>query len=390
MNLIKLLTCCAAMISMLGAAAAKAQEPVRIGMALPLSGVFTSYGQQAKNGIQVFLDKHGTTVAGRQIEIIYRDTGGGSAESGHRLAQELVSRYKVDILGGFLITPQAFAAAPVATAAKVPLFVMLAGSSSVTEKSPYIVRTSYTNAQMAYPLGQWAAKNGIKTAYSLVADFGPGHDAEHWFKKGFTENGGQIVGETRVPPTNHDFAPFVQRIKDVEPDAAFVFLQAGDASIGFLKEAAGRKLAEAGVRTLALEGFTDDDTLAAVGDAALGVISAGFYTTDYDIPMNTEFLSGFNAVDGGKLPPNFIAVAAYDAMRVIYSALEALDGEIDSDRLIEAVKGMHVDSPRGVLVIDKETRDAVQDIYIRKIERVDGSLVNRNFDKIPMVKDPAN
>lgn len=381
-----------ASITMLCAALAQtalAQEPIKIGIVVPLSGPFTSYGQQAKNGITAFMKEHGSTVAGRQVDIIYRDTAGPTPEAAKRLAQELVNRDKVDLLGGFLITPQAYAAAAVATASKTPMFVMLAGSSGVTKASPYIVRTSYTNAQMAYPLGQWAAKNNIKTAFSLVADFGPGHDAETWFKKGFTEGGGTIVEASRVPPGNHDFGPFVQRIKDAKPDAVFVFLQAGDSSIGFIKEAANRKLAQAGIKTLALEGFTDEDTLASVGDSALGIISSGFYTPDYDNPVNRRFLAESKAINEGKLPPNFIAVAAYDAMRIIYKTIEQQDGKINGDRTVQLAAGMQIESPRGTLLIDKDTRDAVQDIYIRKIEKADGKLVNRNFDKIPMVKDPA-
>jgi len=389
MNLFQALGASVALACAPLAQTALAQEPIKIGMVVPLSGPFTSYGQQAKNGIAAFMKEHGDTVAGRKIDIIYRDTAGPTPEAAKRLAQELVNRDKVDILGGFLITPQAFAAAPVATASKTPMFVMLAATSGVTKASPYIVRTSYTNAQMAYPLGKWAAKNNIKKVFSLVADFGPGHDAEVWFKKGFTEGGGTIAEASRVPPSNHDFGPFVQRIKDAKPDAAFVFLQAGDSAIGFIKEAANRKLAESGIKILALEGFTDEDTLASVGDSALGIISAGFYTSDYDHPMNQRFLAESKTIDQGILPPNFIAVAAYDAMQIIYQTIDKQGGKVDGGQTVKLAAGMQIDSPRGTLLIGKDTRDTVQDIYIRKIEKADGRLVNRNFDKIPMVKDPA-
>lgn len=370
-------------------ASALANEPIKIGIVTPMTGAFASYGKQVENGISAFMKDQGDTVAGRKISVIYRDTGGASPEAAKRISQELIARDNVDILGGYIFTQDALASAPVATAAKKPMFVMLAATSAVSTKSPYIIRTSYTLAQVSLPLGQWAAKNGIKKAFVLVADYGPGHDGATWFKKGFTENGGTIVDEVQVPISNRDFGPYVQRIKNAKPDAVFVFLPVGQPTVAFLKEYGNRGLAKAGIKILATEGWADDETMAAVGDSALGMINTGFYTTSHASALNTKFLASYKSVSDGKLPANFIAVAAYDAMQVIYSAVKAQNGKADATQLVEHAKGMQFESPRGPLLIDKETRDVVEDIYVRKVESINGKLVNREFDKFPMVKDPG-
>jgi len=362
--------------------------PIKIGIVAPLSGVFANIGKQVQDGITIYMKEHGDTVAGRKIEVIYRDNVGPDPVAAKRLSQELVTRDKVDILGGYIFTPDAFASAPIATASKTPMFVMLAGTSSVTTKSPYIIRTSYTIPQMALPLGQWAAKNGIHKVVTLVADYAPGHDGEKWFKQGYESAGGKVIESIRVPPFNHDFSAYLKRVKDDKPDAVFAFVPGGEPTILFMKSYDSSGLAKEGVRVIATEGWADDETLSAVGNAAIGVISSGFYTTDYDSAMNRKFVK--NALEvSGKVPPNYITVAAYDAMQVIYKAIEKLHGAIDGDKIMQTSKGMKLESPRGVLLIDPETRDAVHDVYIRKVERVDGKLVNRNFDKFPMVADPG-
>lgn len=374
----------------LGAAGALAQEPIKIGIVAPMSGAFSSYGKQIENGINVFLRENGDSVAGRKLQVIYRDNAGPNAEAAKRHATELVVRDKVDVLAGFTFTPDALAVAPVATEAKKPTFILLASTSVVSTRSPYIVRTSYTIPQTALPMGQWAAKNGIRKAFVMVSDYGPGHDAETWFKKGFTEGGGQIVGELRVPVNNRDFSPFLQRVRDANPDAVFTFLPAGEPIVAFMKGFAERGLAKAGIKVLATEGWADDDTLTAVGDAALGAISTGFYSTANPSAQNRQFVANYTSVSGGRMLPNFIAIAAYDAMRVIAYAIQKQGGKTDPDAIMAAVKGYQFDSPRGPLLIDAQTRDPVQHIYVRRVEKSGGKLVNHEFDKFSMVRDPGN
>ena len=365
---------------------ASAQEPIKVGVVAPMSGVFAVYGKQIEAGINVFLRENGDSVSGRKLQIIYKDNAGPNAEAAKRLAQELVIRDKVDILAGFAFTPDALAAASVATEAKKPLFLPLAGTSIVTTKSPYMVRTSYTNAQVALPMGQWATKNKFRKVFSLVSDYGPGLDAETWFKKGF---GGELTGAVRVPVSNREFAPYLQRVKDAKPDAVFVFLPAGEPMVAFMKGFADREMAKAGIKILALEGWADDDTLAVVGDAAIGAINTGFYSTDHQSAVNRQFIANFTDVTGGKFLPNFLSVASYDTMKVIAHAIRKQGGKVDPDATVEAAKGYTYESPRGTILIDPETRDVVHDIYVRRVEKVNGKLVNREFDVFKMVKDPG-
>jgi len=363
--------------------------PIKIGVVAPMSGSFATYGRQIEAGIGTYLLESGDKIAGRKVEVIYRDNAGPNPSAAKRLAQELVVRDKVDILAGFAFTPDALAAAPIATEAKKPLFLPLAGTSVVTTTSPYIVRTSYTNAQVGVVIGQWAAKSKFKSVFSIVSDYGPGIDAEIWFKRGFEGGGGTLAGTLRVPVTNRDFAPYLQRIRDAKPEAVFVFLPAGDPMVAFMKSFAERGMAQAGIKILALEGWADGDTLAAVGDAAIGAINSGYYSTDHDSAMNRQFMATYATVTGGKLLPNFLSVASYDAMKVIAHTIAQQGGKTDPDRIIEAAKGYKLESPRGTLLIDTETRDAVQDVYIRKVEKIGGKLVNREFDVYKMVKDPG-
>ena len=390
MNIPRALRAATALLG-LAAAAVQAQEaPIRIGVVAPMSGVFASYGKQIENGINVFLRENGDTVAGRKLQVIYRDNAGPNPELAKRQATELILNDKVDFLAGLPFTPEAFAVAPVVTQAKKPTFILLASTSAVSTKSPYLVRTSYTIPQTAQPMGQWAAKNKIKKAFVLVADYGPGHDAQTWFKKGFTDGGGEIVGELRVPPNSRDFAPFLQRVRDANPDAVFAFLQAGEPVVAFMKGFRERGLDKTGMKILATEGWADDDTLAAVGDAAVGAISSGFYSSANPSAQNRQFVANYTQVSGGRMLPNFVAVAAYDAMRAIAHAVQKQGGKTDPDATLAALKGYQFDSPRGPLLLDAETRDPVHHVYIRRVERQGGKLVNWEFDKFSMVKDPGN
>lgn len=373
----------------LGAAQALAADVVRIGLVLPMSGPFASYGKHIENGVKLYLAQHGDTYGGKKIELVVKDDAPGTAgDVSKRLAQELVVKDKVNILAGFGLTPSALAVAPVATEAKVPMVVMNAATSIITEKSPYIVRTSHTLAQDTAPIAIWAAKNGIKKVYTLVADYGPGHDAEAQFKKSFTAGGGEIVGSVRVPPANTEFAPYLQKIKDAKPDAVFLFIPPGAGAIAFMKGFADRGLAQAGIKIIATGDLTDEDILDAEGDAALGIITAFHYSEVHPSPENKAYVAAYEKAYPGSRP-NFMSTAGYDGMHLIADVLNKTKGSTDAEKFIAAAKGMKWTSPRGEVMIDPATRDIVQDVYIRKVERVGNHLQNVEFDVIQDVKDPG-
>ncbi len=372
-----------------GQARATQQEPIRIGVILEQSGAFAEYGRQMEGGIKAFMKRHGDEVAGRKIRLIVRDSTGPHPEVSKRLAQELISREKVSVLAGFGFSNAALAVAPLATQSKTPMVLMNAAASTITEASPYVVRTSFTLAQASEPMGVWAAKNGIASVMTVVADYSPGVDAEKAFKEGYLGNGGKIVGELRVPLANVDFAPYLQRVKDTRPDAVFVFLPAGQPMIAFMKIFDERGMKQAGIQVIAAAAWADDFELRAIGKPGLGVISTSSYSTSHDSDMNRRFVADFHAVDNSGLIPNYMAVSAYDGMAVIYKAIEALNGDTDGEKLMAEIKGMRLESPRGPIEIDADTRDIIQTIYVRRVEDVDGQHTNVEFDGFPRVKDPV-
>ena len=371
------------------ASPALAADPVRIGLVLPMSGPFAAYGKQIEHGIRLYLALNGDTFGGRKVELILRDDSPGTAgDVSKRLAQELVVKDKVDILAGFGLTPSAFAVAPVATEAKKPMVVMNAATSAITTKSGYIVRTSMTLPQNSAPIASWAAKNRIKTVFTLVADFGPGHDAETQFKKTFTSAGGQILGELRVPVKNPDFAPFLQKIKDTRPDAVFLFLPPGGETIAFMKGFTERGLAQAGIKLISTGDLPDEEILDAIGDAALGLVTSFHYSEAHKSPENKAYTDAYyKAYPNDR--PNFMSVGGYDGMHLIAAVLNKTGGNADADKFVEAARGMKWMSPRGPISIDPATRDIVQTIYIRKVERVAGKLQNVEFDQVVDFRDPG-
>lgn len=373
----------------LGASGAQAQETIKIGVIAAFSGPFADYGKQMEGGMKAYMKQHGDTVAGKKIELILKDTTGPSPEIAKRLAQELVTRDKVDLLAGFGLTPEALAVAPIAEQAKKPMIVMNAATSIITTKSDYIARVSMTLPQVSAPMASWAVKNNIKRVVTLVADYGPGIDAETAFKNTLVAGGGQIVESIRVPLRNPEFAPFIQRIKDAKPEAVFVFVPAGEQGVAFMKGYRERGLAEAGIRVIATGDLTDDHVLPAMGDATLGVITSFHYSAAHDSPENKAFLKHFADANPGGGRPNFMAVAAYDGMAAIYEVANKLGGKIDGDKAMAVLKGMKINSPRGPITIDPQTRDVVQTVYIRKVEKVNGELYNVEFDKFENMKDPA-
>ena len=365
--------------------AAAAEEPLRIGLIVPLTGGQASTGKQLANAVKLYISENGDTVAGRKIEVIVKDDG-AVPENTKRIAQELIVNDKVGIIAGFGITPAALAAAPLATQARIPEIVMLAGTSIITERSPYIVRTSFTLAQSSVIIGDWAARNGIRKVATLTTDYAPGNDALQFFKARFLAGGGEIVDEVRVPLVNPDFAPFLERIKDAKPDALYVFVPGGQGG-NFMKQFSERGLDKAGIRIIGPGDVMDDDLLNNMGDAALGTVTAHMYSAAHNSPKNKAFVAAYGKMFGSR--PGFVAVGGYDGIHLIYQALKKTGGNSDGDMLVGAMKGMKWESPRGPISIDPDTRDIVQNIYIRKVEKVNGELYNVEFATFEAVKDPG-
>ena len=365
---------------------AKADDTVKIGLILPMTGPFQSTGRQIDAAVNLYIQQHGKTVAGKQVEVILKDDG-GVADATKRLAQELVVKDKVSFIAGFGLTPLAMAAAPIATQAKVPEIVMAAATSAITDASPFIVRSSQTIGQPSVVLAGWAVKNGVKRVVTLVSDYGPGIDSEKWFGTRFAENGGTVVESLRVPLQNPDFAPFLQRVQDDKPDALFVFVPSGVGSV-FVKQFVERGLDKSGVKLVALGDVTDDDLLNGMGDAVEGVVTAGPYSTAHPSSLNKEFVAAFEKANPG-MRPNFMAVFGYDGTALIYQALEKTKGSTDGAALVDAMKGTAFESPRGPISIDPKTREIVQDIYIRKVEKQAGELYNVEFATFDAIHDPA-
>ncbi len=358
----------------------------KIGLILPMTGQQASTGRQIEAAARLYMAQNGDTVAGRKIELIVKDDT-SIPDVTKRLSQELVVNDKVNVLAGFGITPSTLATAPIATQSKTPQVVMAAATSSITQASPYIVRTSFTLPQAAVGMADWAPKNGIKKVVTLVSDYGPGLDAEKYFKERFIFNGGQVPESLRVPMRNPDFAPFLQKVRDLKPDALFVFVPSG-AGAAVMKQFLERGMDKAGIKLIGTGDVTDDDQLNDMGDGALGVVTSHHYSTAHPSALNKKFVQAFEKANKG-LRPNFMAVGGYDGMRVIYEALRATKGKGDGDALLAAMKGQIFESPRGPIFIDAQTRDIVQNIYLRKVEKKDGQLYNVEFDVIKDVKDPG-
>jgi branched-chain amino acid transport system substrate-binding protein len=368
--------------------AARAADPVRIGLVIPLTGPFASTGRQIEAGVRLYMQKNGDTVAGQKVELLVRDDTGLSPETTKRLSQELIARDKVSFLAGFGLTPLALATAPLATEAKIPMIVMGAATSIVTQRSPFIVRPGFTVPQITAPIAQWGAANGLKRVVTSVTDYAPGLECERTFIKHFTDGGGTIVESMRTPLQNPDYSPFLQRAKDAKPDAMFIFVPAGQGA-AIMKQFVDRGLKEAGIRLICTGDVLDDDVLEAIGPSALGVVSSHQYSAAHDSPENKAYVEAYLRANNG-LRPNFMSVHGYDGIHVIYESLRKTGGNAaDGEKLVNAMKGLAWVSPRGPMSIDPATRDVVQNIYIRRCEMVNGKLWNIEFDKIENVKDPG-
>jgi branched-chain amino acid transport system substrate-binding protein len=374
-------------LAVLGVGSANAQDTVKIGIINEYSGQFADTGAQIDNGIKLYVKQHGDTIAGKKIELIRKDTGGIAPDIAKRLAQEVIVRDGADILAGFSLTPNALAAADVSAEAKKFMVVMNAATAIITTKSPYIARTSSTTPQLNYTLGTWAAKSGLKKIYTMVSDYGPGIDAETWFQTGFKEAGGEIVGSVRFPVANPDFSAFIQRAKDENPDGIYIWIPGGTQPA-----AVGKALAERGIdvsktKVLGQDALGDETALKSMGDASIGIITVSDYDYSHDSVMNHDFVKAFN--DEFHRNPDFFAVGGYDGTHLIYEALKKTGGKADGDSLITAAKGMSWESPRGPISIDPETRDIIQTVYIRRVQKVGDGLRNVEFESVPKVKDPA-
>ncbi|MEY2860588.1 MAG: hypothetical protein RL392_1046 [Pseudomonadota bacterium] len=375
-----------AALTLLAPAAMAQSDTFKIGLVLPMTGQQATTGRQIEAAAKLYMAQNGNMVGGKKVELIIKDDT-SIPDVTKRMAQELVVNDKVNVLAGMGITPSALATASIATQSKTPLVVMAAATSSITEASPYIIRTSFTLPQASVALADWAPKNGIKKVVTLVSDYGPGIDAEKFFKERLTFNGGQVTEALRVPLRNPDFAPFLQKVRDLKPDALFVFVPSG-AGAAVMKQFLERGMDKAGIKLIGTGDITDDDQLNDMGDGAIGVVTSHHYSTFHPSAVNKKFVEAFKKANN-NLRPNFMAVGGYDGMRVIYEALKVTKGAGGGDALLAAMKGQIFESPRGPMFIDAQTRDVVQNIYLRKVEKKEGQLYNVEFDVIKDVKDPG-
>jgi branched-chain amino acid transport system substrate-binding protein len=378
-----------ALALMTATAPAGAQETIKVGLIMTLSGQFADAGIQMQNGVRTYMQQFGDSVGGKKIELIVKDSGGMAPDVAKRLAQELIVRDKVDILAGLVLTPNALAASDVSAEAKKFMVIMNAATSIITTKSPYSVRTSVTLPQVAETFGTWAAKKAnVKKSYTMVTDYGPGHDFEAGFQRAFKEGGGEIIGQVRFPVANPDFSAFVQRAKDLNPESIMIFIPGGAQPAALGKAFAERGVDPNKTKILGSGETTAEQALKSMGDAGLGIITAWHYDyADKSNPKNVAFVKLFNEMH--RRNPDFFSIGGYDGMHAIYESIKKAGGKLDGDSLIAAAKGLKWDSPRGPMSIDPETRDVIQTIYIRKVEKVDGELINVPFDKVENVKDPV-
>lgn len=365
---------------------AHAQSAVKIGLLMAYTGQFADAAAQMDNGIKLYMKQHGDSVAGRKIEVIRKDTA-GAPDAAKRLAQELIVNDHVDILAGFVITPEALAVADLSAQAKKFMVVMNAATSIITTKSPYMTRSSLTLPQNCEVLGTWAAQNGIKKVFTMVSDYAPGIDAETSFQRAYTAGGGQIISSVRVPLANPDFSAFVQRAKDSGADGIFVFVPGGAQPAALGNALVERGMDPSKIKIMGQGELTDESALKAMGDAAIGIVTALHYDYTHDSALNRQFVAAYNKEF--RRNPDFFSVGGYDGMHIIYRALKKTDGKTDAEGLIDAAKGMKWESPRGPVSIDPETRDIINTVYVRRVEKVNGELRNVEIAKVENVKDPV-
>lgn len=377
----------AAAFALMAGGSALAQDVVKVGLLSSQTGPFAAVGRQMEGGVRLYMQEHGDRVAGKRIELIVKDDG-GVADQTRRLAQELVTNDRVHVLAGFTLTPGALATAPVATQAKTPMIVMLGATSIIPDRSPFIVRTSLSVPQLAYPYAEWIHGQGAKSLVTFVSDYGPGIDYENYVSAAFEAKGGKIAQKIRVPLANPEFAPFLQRLVDLKPDAVFVFVPSGGVGVALMNQLKERGVAQSGMKIYAEGSMLDDDSLNGMGDSALGMVSSHTYSAAHPSAKNKAFVEGYRKLNGRR--PNIVAAYGYDGMHLVYEALKKTGGNVDGEKLVGAMKGMEWESPRGPVKVDPETRDLVQNVYVRRAERMsDGEVYNVEFATIPATKDPT-
>ena len=383
-----MMTGAALLVAMLIGPSANAAGTIKIGVVMPYSGQFADLSKQMDNGLKLYIKEHGDKIAGKKVEIIRKDVGGINPPKAKRLAQELVVRDHVDILTGWQLSPNTFAGCTVSKEAKKFMVIMNAATSTITDNSPYCTRTSFTLPMISVTLGKWAAKQGIKTDYTMTSDYAPGHDAEKGFIYGFESGGGKVVGSVRMAVANPDFSGYVQRAKDLKPQSIFIFIPGGAQPPAIGKALAEHSMDAETIRVLGTQELADDSAIKSMGKNALGIITAGNYNYNRKAPLNEKFVAAYRKMFHEN--PNFGAVGGYDGMHLIYAALRKTKGKTDAESLTHAAEGMKWESPRGPMMIDPKTRDIVQTIYISKIENKNGKYVNEVIDQVPDVHDPVH
>jgi len=384
----------AAVLALAGLAVAggltpSAAQTVKIGLINSNTGFLAQAGDEMEKGISLYAKTHEKELPpGVKVEILRRDDG-AAPETGKRQAQELITRERVNVLLGVVGSPIAAAIAPLTAEAKVPLVITNAAGVAIPRISPYVARVSFTLWQQAYPLGKWAAQKSWRKAYTAVSDFIPGHDAEGAFTKAFTDAGGQMVGAVRFPPTNPDFVPFVQRVKDAAPDVLFIFVPAQGQATAMMKAIKDLKLREAGITVLSTQDLVPEEELPNMGDAPIGLITSGIYSVAGERPANAAFLAAWKAEYAERAIPDFLSVGGWDGMTAVYDVIKQTKGKFDGDQMMAILKGWkNPNSPRGPIMIDPDTRDIIQNVYIRRTDMKAGKLANIEIDTIPNVKDP--
>jgi branched-chain amino acid transport system substrate-binding protein len=375
-------------VAVAGGAAPAAAQTIKIGLVNSNSGFLAQDGGEMEKGINLYVKTHENDLPpGVKVELLRRDDG-AAPETGKRVAQELITRERVQVLLGVISSPVAAAIAPLTAEAKVPFVITNATGVAITRISPYAARVSFTQWQMSYPLGKWVAQKGLKKAYTAVSDFIPGHEAEGAFARAFTDAGGQMVGAVRFPTTNPDFVPFVQRMKDAAPDVVFIFVPGGNQSTAMVKAIRDLKLREAGITVVGTQALVPEEELPNMGDTPVGLITAGTYSIAGERPANAAFLDAWKREYADKAIPNFYSVGGWDGAAAVFDIIKQTKGKFDGDQAMAILKGWKYESPRGPIMIDPDTRDIIQNVYMRRTEMKDGKLANVEFDTIPNVKDP--
>ena len=375
---------------MVAFAAGAMAQTVKVGVVLPYTGGSAEFAQQVDRGIQTFMKLNPTAFAPYKIEIVKRDSKNPSGAEAKTAVQELIVQEKVDILTGFIYSGDAIASAALATEAKKLMVIMNAGTAWITTLSPMISRVSFSMWHSGYAMGEAAAKNlKAKTAVIGYTDYPPGKDSLDAFKRGFEANGGKIIDEIPMagPAQVPDFTPFFQRAKDKKPDVFFVFVPSGDHAVAVMKTYNALGMRQAGIKLIGPGDLTPDYKLQSMGDAAVGLVTIHHYNADLDNPQNKRFVQAWKKEFGADSTPDFMGVQGYDGMAAIAHVVTALNGKIDADAAINALRGWKYDSPRGPISIDPRTRDIVMNEYLSEVVKSGGRLVQKNIGTIVAVKD---